>query len=106
MCLGPYCSEAHIEDTCNMQSKMTTNGTVCARHTLQLDPTVNLKKLFSETPQPLHHSSLDPACPARIAGKVAKTMNMNQQQPKNSLPHKTAPGIVGQESRPIVIPDT
>lgn len=101
----PYCSEAHSADSCELHGKMTTNCTACARHTLQLDPSTNLKQLFAEAPRHLRHSPLDPTCPARIAGKVAQAAAAIKQRPTKQASTTAKPGNAGPASRPIVIPE-
>lgn len=68
----PYCSEEHQADKCLSKGIITTSCTACARHMKSANPTVDLKAVFAKTPVGLRHSPLDPTCPTRIAGAVAR----------------------------------
>lgn len=92
----PYCSEEHTPNSCNLQGKMTTNCTACARNAQTLDSAVDLKSLFAKTSRYLCHSPLDQTCPAQIAGKKAQALKPPQQPADKSTPTSANTGNRGQ----------
>lgn len=110
MCL--YCAGDHPADKCELRSKMTSNCTACARALKTADQTTDLKTLFSKTPVHLHHSPLDPTCPARInskrqqatqeVGKVTDTMTV-LQRPQPGLAAQVIPDDVDENDDQMTI---